>query len=404
MDFQYIAYTGERKIIKGKVSASSEETALELLNYGGYKVLNLKEIVPFVNLEKLSLALTANINPHEIIMFSRQLALLVGSGTDVVSALELLEGQIANRTLRKITAEVVNDVRGGLKLSQALEKHPKAFSPLYCRTVAVSEETGNLEVSLRHMAGYIEKQATTVKKIKSAMIYPIIALVLAIAVVAILVVFVLPPFMGLYSSMGVELPAITRFLLAVVDFLTNYGLYILIGIAALIVVGFVYTKTPVGAYQWDKFKIKSPQFGRIIILSELSRCSRIMALMFRAGVSLPEIMTLVIKNAGNKVLARALTQVREDMLGGQGLSQPMSRNPIFPPLMVQMAGVGEGTGNLDSTMDTVADSYEMEADDRTSTFVALIQPAMTIFIGALVGFIALTLISTMYSIIGSVGG
>ena len=402
MDFQYVGYTRDRKLLKGKVTALDEEAALDVLKYSGYNVLSLKKITPFFNAEKLS-ATFSQIKPQELVMFSRQLALLVETGTDIVSALDLLRGQITSSDLRKIVMEVVGDLRGGLPLVQALEKHPKAFSALYCRTIAISAETGNLEQGFRLMADHIAKHADSAKKIRSALIYPIIVLVLAVGVIAVLVTFVMPAFINLYGSLGVELPAVTRALIAIVTFLLNYGLFLLAGIAGIAIAVFAYTKTPIGSYQWDRFKLGSPKLGPIIQFSELSRCCRTISLLFRAGVPLPEIMTLTINGSGNKVVSRSLTQVREEMLKGQGLSRPMTRDPVFLPLMVQMAAVGEGTGNLDNTMDTVAQSYEMEADDRTDNFVALVQPAMTLFMGGLVGFIALALVSTMYSIMGSFG-
>jgi type IV pilus assembly protein PilC len=403
MDFQYVGYTRDRKLLKGKVTAINEEAALDVLKYSGYNVLSLKKMTPFFNAEKLS-ATFSQIKPQELIMFSRQLALLVETGTDIVSALDLLRGQITSSDLRKIVMEVVADLRSGLPLAQALEKHPKAFSALYCRTIAISAETGNLEQGFRLMAEHIEKHADSAKKIRSALIYPIIVLVLAVGVIAVLVTFVMPAFINLYSSLGAELPAVTRALIAIVGFLLNYGLFLLAGIAGIAIAVFAYIKTPVGSYQWDGFKLGFPKLGPIIQFGELSRCCRTISLLFRAGVPLPEIMTLSINGSGNKVVRRALTQVRDEMLKGQGLSRPMSRDPVFLPLMVQMAAVGEGTGNLDNTMDTVAQSYEMEADDRTNNLVALVQPAMTIFMGGLVGFIALALVSTMYSIMGSFGG
>ena len=402
MDFQYVGYTPDRKLIKGKVTASDEEAALEVLNYNGYNVLSLKKITPFFNSEKLSSSFS-QVKPQEIVMFSRQLALLVETGTDIVSALDLIRGQLTSSSLRKITADVTADLRSGLRLSQAFEKHPKAFSQLYCRTMAISEETGNIEGGLRLMADHIAKQSTAAKKIKSALIYPIIVLLLAIGVIALLVTVVMPSFMGLYESLGAELPTITKVLMASVNFLLDYGLIILVVLAAIIAGGFAYTRTPTGSYQWHKLKLKFPKFGRITTLNELSRCCRTISLLFRAGVPLPEIITLTINGSDNKVVAQALTEVREKMLQGQGLSKPMAKNPVFLPMMVQMASIGEGTGNLDDTMDTVAQSYEMEADDRTTTLIALIEPAMTIFMGALVGFIAVALMSTMYSIMGSIG-
>lgn len=156
MDFQYVGYTQDRQLIKGKVTASNEEAALDVLKYSGYNVLSLKKTTPFLNAEKLNSAFS-QIKPQEIVMFSRQLALLVETGTDIVSALDLLRGQLTNKTLRKVAADVATDLRSGLRLSMAFEKHPKAFSQLYCRTIAISEETGNIEGGLRLMADYIAK-------------------------------------------------------------------------------------------------------------------------------------------------------------------------------------------------------------------------------------------------------
>ncbi len=399
MDFKYVAYNQQREVVKGKVDASSEAVALDLLNYSGLRVLTLKEAAPFFRLGKLT---TSPIRPKEVVMFSRQLALLVESGIDIAAALDLLQEQVPNRALRQATASIAADIRGGAKLSQALEKHPQAFSTLYCRTMAVAEETGNLEMVLRQMADHIEKDTVALEKTRRAFIYPIVIFVLAVGVIALLISFVMPAFSDLYESLDVELPLIARGLLASVDFLRTYGWIILVALVALGVGGFAYTRTKKGSYRWDKLKLKLPLFGRITILAELSRCCRTISTLFRAGVPMPEIMTLCIESSANQVVAEALTEVREELLQGQGLSHPMSRNHVFLPLMVQMTAVGEQTGNLDNTLDTVAQSYEMEAADRTSALIATIQPVTTIVMGAVVGFIALVLVSTMYSIMGEV--
>jgi len=399
MDFKYVAYNQQREVVKGKVDASSEAVALDLLNYSGLRVLTLKEFSPFFRLGKLT---SAGIKPKEVVMFSRQLALLVESGIDIGVALDLLQEQVPNRALKKATASIAADIRGGAKLSQAMEKYPQAFSSLYCRSMAIAEETGNLESILRQMADHIEKDTVALEKTRRAFIYPVLIFVLAVAVIALLVSFVLPAFSTLYESLEVELPLVSRGLLASVDFLRAYGWIILLIVVALGVGGYAYTRTKTGSYQWDKLKLKLPLFGRIIILGELSRCCLTISTLFRAGVPMPEIMTLAIDASANKVVAEALTEVREELLQGQGLSRPMSRNPVFLPLMVQMAAVGENTGNLDNSLETVAQSYEMEAADRTSALIATIQPATTVIMGAIVGFIALVLVSTMYSVMGEV--
>jgi len=402
MDFEYLAYTKERQLLKGKISAVSEEGAINALNYSDLRVVSLKTVTPFFNFGRLTAAFTT-IKPKEVVMFSKQLALLLESGTDVVAALELLQGQITNRALRTIMREVIIAVRGGAKLSQAMARHPKAFSRLYCRTVAIGEETGNLEQVLRQMADYIEKEALAAKKVKSAMIYPIIVVLLVIMVIAIMVFFVMPNFMGLYGALGAQLPLATRALLAVTGFLLSYWWAILVAVLGVAAGLYAYIKTPVGRYWWDSLKLKMPLLGPVTLFSELSRYANTVATLFRAGVPLPEIMTLSIDNAENKVIVNALTTVRDEMLRGQGLSRPMSRNPIFPALIVQMAAVGEGTGNLDATMDTVAQSYEMEANDRTDALIAAITPVTTIIMGAIVGFIALALVSAMYGVFGQIG-
>lgn len=399
MDYKYVAYNQQREVVKGKVDASSEAVALDLLHYGGLRVLTLKGVTPFFRLGKLT---SARIKPKEIVMFSRQLALLVESGIDIAAALDLLQEQVPNRNLKQAVNAIAADIRSGTKLSQAMERYPQAFSSLYCRTMAVAEETGNLESALRQMADHVEKDAVAVQKTRAAFIYPILIFVMAVGVIAVLITFVMPAFSTLYESLDVELPLIARMLLAAVDFLRAYGWIILLVVVALGGGGYVYTRTKVGGYQWDKLKLRLPLFGRIIILSELSRCARTIATLFRAGVPMPEIMTLAIDASANKVFARALTEVREELLQGQGLSRPMSQRPVFLPLMVQMAAVGENTGNLDNTMDTVAQSYEMEAADRTNALIATIQPVTTIIMGGVVGLIALVLVSTMYSVMGEV--
>lgn len=402
MNYEYVASTEDNRLVKGKLSAASETSAADMLSYSGYRVLSLKEVTPFFQAGKLISRLSP-IKPAEIVMFSRQLALLLEAGTDVITSLELLRSQLDNRSLKKIIAEVVSDVRNGSPLSEAMSKHPRAFSTLYHRLVSVGERTGNLEVVLRRAADYIERSAVTQKSVKNALVYPIILVVATIAVIGVMVGFVLPAFSGFYASFGAELPAATRALLAFTDWSQHYGLWVLLAIAAAVAVGFIYTRTPVGKYQWGKVMLTLPRVGRINLLNELSRCCRSISLLYSSGLSLPEIMTLVIEGSNNKAMSGALIEVQRSMIAGQGLSGPMAQNSLFLPLVVQMTAVGEETGNLDNTLDTVAESYEAESDDKTKGMIALITPAMTLIIGGIIGFIAISLLSAMYSIYGQVG-
>jgi len=402
MEYSYVAYTEDRRLVRGKLSAVSEEVATNLLSYGGYQVVTLKEVIPFLNMGKL-IAAFSRTKPREVIMFSRQLALLLESGVDIVTSLDLLQSQATNHTLRRIIGEVAADIRGGSSMSQALSKHPQAFSTIYHRAVAAGEQGGNLEIVLRHMADYIERGTTAEKKIKNALTYPLIVVIVAIFVIGLLVRTVFPVFGNLYQQFDVELPWPTRTLIVTTDWLNQYGLYVVGVIAIAAILGYIYVKTPAGKYQWDKLSLRLPIIGRILHLNELSRTCLTMSLLFRAGVALPEIMSLATHGTKNKVMIEAMTEVQRDLIRGEGLSQPMAKRKIFLPLMVQMTAVGEETGNLDATLNTVAQSYEADADDRTSSAVGLIQPVVTVVIGLVVGFIAVSLISAMYSIFGQVG-
>ena len=397
MNYAYVAYTKDKKMVKGQLEASSEEAATNLLGYGGYQVLTLKEVVPFLDRGQMFARFT-RVKPMEMVMFSRQLALLLESGTDIVTSLELLQSQVTNQTLKKVISQVVSDIRGGSSLSAAMRKHPRAFSQLYYRAMAAGEQGGNLDVVLRQMADHIERGAQTEKKIRGALMYPLVVLVTAVIVVGILVYFVLPNFTDLYRAMGSELPLLPSILIAVSDWIQQYGLYVLVGLIGAFGGIAAYIKSADGKYRWHRFMLNAPVIGRINLLNQLGRCCRTMSLLFRVGVPLPEIIAVAIYSTTNKVMAEALTEVQRDLLRGEGLSGPMSKRKVFLPLMVQMTSVGEETGNLDKTLATVAQSYETESEDRTSTAVEMIQPVMTIIIGLIVAFVAVSLITAMYSI------
>ena len=403
MDFAYTAYTEDKRLVKGKVSALSEEAATQLLGYGGYRVVSLKSRARLINTERL-LARFTRIKPQEIVMFSRQLALLLESGTDIATSLDLLQEQTDNQTFSKIINEVASDIRGGTSLSVALSKHPRAFSSMYYRAIAAGEQGGKMEVVLRQMASHIEKSITTEKQIRNALTYPFIIVLVAVIVVIILVTFVLPAFTGMYKQFNVELPLMTRILIGITDWASQYGIYLILAIIVGALAVYFYIRTPGGKHWWDTTVLKLPVLGRIAHLGELGRCCRTMSLLIRIGLPLPEVMAMTIFNSNNKVVGDNLTAVQQELIRGEGLSRPMAKRALFLPLMTQMVRVGEETGNLDNTLDTVADSFEMESADKTKSAVALIQPVMTIIIGLLVGFVVLAMVSAMYSIYGSFSG
>jgi len=402
MNFAYTAYTEDKKLVKGRVSAISEEAANELLSYGGFRVVSLKAALPLINKEKL-LSRFSQVKSAEIVMFSRQLALLLESGTDIVTSLDLLQNQIANQTLKRTVAEVASDIRGGSSLSVALSKHPRAFSSMYYRAISAGEQGGNLEVVLRQMAEYIEKGVATQKQIKGALVYPVIVVLVAIGVVAILTTQVFPAFTKLYSQVGVELPLPTVILIVLTDWINHYGLYLVLGLLIAVAAAYIYIRTPAGKYRWDKLMFSWPVVGRVVHLGELSRSCRTMALLVRVGLPLPEVLAMTTQSSSNKFVVENFTGVQQDLIRGEGLSKPMAKREFFLPLMTQMVKIGEESGNLENTLVTVAENFEVEGADKTKSAVAMIQPAITIILGLVVGFVVLAMMSAMYSLYGQLG-
>ena len=401
MDYQYVAYTSEKKTVKGRLAASDEAKAVGQLNSLGYQVLSIKAVGSLGKLRKsLDISFTSPIKQKEVIMFSRQLALLLESGIDIVTSIDLFRVQAGNKAFKTTLEEIIASLRGGSSFSEALSKFPKVFPIMYCRTIAAGEQSGNLDTVLRRMAEYMERTAIATKKVKSAMTYPIVVLVVAIVVVAALVFFVMPTFTSLYTSMGAKLPAITTMLLNFANGAAKYGVYVLIGLVALVVGIGMYIKTPLGRVNWDRLMLRLPVIGPIVQLNELSRCCRTISMLIKVGLPLPDIITMCVQSSANKIMSQALIDVKQDMLAGEGLAQPMTKSTIFLPLMVQMVSVGEKTGNLGNTLTTVADSYETDADDKTQAAVALLQPAMTIGLAVIVGFIVVAMVSAMYGIYG----
>jgi len=399
MIYQYIACSESGEIVRGKITADGEDAITQMLSYAGYRLINLRPYIPFLSAGKLAAQLFP-IKPGDIILFFRQLALLLESGISIVTALELLQEQISKHALKKVIGQIVADIRGGSQLSVAMSRHPDIFSIMSCRTLGIGEQTGSLETMLRQVADYMEKEVATRKGIKGALLYPAIAGVVTIGVVGILLFFVLPAFSNLYETLGAKLPALTQALIDLSSILRKYALHILLAIIIIIGTIISYTRTADGKYRVDVLMLKIPQLGKVNLLNELSRCCRSISLLFTAGLPLTEIMPLVIQGSNNRVISQALYAVQADMLKGEGLARPMAKNHVFLPMMVQMVKVGEETGSLDNTLIAVAQNFESEASEKTKTLIAMIPPVMTIIIAGFVGLIALSMVSAMYSIYG----
>ncbi len=401
MAYKYQAYTSDKKIVQGTIEVASEGLAEGALYRAGYqRVLRLEEINPGLSLEKL-LPTLFGVKTREVIDFSTQLATLVESGISLVTALELLRGQSNKKPLQRIIAGMVGEIEGGSSLSQALSHYPRAFTNTYCQMVKASEQAGHLEAGLQQAAGYLEKQAAASQKIRQAMLYPAFVLLMAVGVSILLITVALPPLVDLFKSLGAELPWMTRLLIAVAAFFLDNGLYVLGAILLIMILVIILMRLPSVKLAGDRFILKMPVIGVISIERSMQYFCRTTAMLLQAGLRLPAIMDIIIQTNQNRIIRRALSAVRDSLVQGQGLSQPMAENGLFPPLLVEMVVVGEKTGAMDTTLITLADFYEKKISRRIDVLIAMIEPVLTVIVGLVVIFIALSMITPLYSILRS---
>lgn len=401
--FRYIATTRQGNPVKGNIKAVSEIAAERLLIAQGYVPEHVEVAPSMFSLEE-ALPTLFHVKPRDIIVFSRQLATLLRSGISLLPSMEVLQGQVASsRAFNTILGSIVNDIRSGSSFSQAISKHPKAFDEIYCRAIAVGEETGNLETVLNQMADYIERQQALTQRVKKALTYPIMVISMGVIVVIMLITVVMPKMLDMFTSMSVDLPLPTRILIAITEIFQNYTLYIIGGGVVLFIAVIMVTKRPAGKRVLHRLRLHMPIIGPPALLSELGRFSRTLSVMIGAGLHLQESMELLPHATTNIVIRDALNKVNERLLLGEGLSEPMTRVSLFPPLLVQMVAVGEESNTLDFTMGVVADFFETAAEEKTNAMVGMIGPISTVGIALLVGFIALSVIMPMYTLTGAFG-
>ena len=398
--FAYRAYTEAGQRRDGRIEAEGPSAAEQALWLAGLKIVRLTPAAPTKTMADYFPSLY-QVSRADIILFTRQLATFVGAGVPMSRALGTIAEETASPLFKRVILAVLADLERGQNLSEALAKHPKIFPTLYVDLVRVAELTGNLEARLTELAMYLRRDLNTVRRVRAAMVYPTVILVVATAVVIILVVFALPAFVRIFAEFRVELPLPTRILIGSVEFITRWALAIGAVIVAL-VGGVVLTlRTERGKYAKDQLAIKAPILGPIVLSAVLNRFARTLAMVLKAGVPLGQTFEAVIASTANRVFQRGLNTVKEQMTGGDGFAGPLIRTHLFPPMLTQMVRVGEETGTLDTYLEQAAEFYEEELEFRIRTMTSLIEPVMTVAVAIVVGFIAISLISAMYGLVGA---
>ncbi len=401
MAYQYRVYTVNKRIVEGTIDATSDKIAEEALYRAGYhRVLTLSEVRPRLSLERL-MPTFFGVRAQDVIDFSRQLATLIESGIAVLTALQLLEGQTPRAALRKVIAGLVEELLEGRPISLALSKYPQIFPYTYCQVIRASEHAGNIEVGLRQVADYMAKRAATTKKMGRTIAYPAMVSLMAIGVFVLMVTVALPPMVKLFSSLGAELPPTTRLVIAMSGFLTRYKLHLLGGLFTLVALGVGYIRLPTGRLVMERLLLRLPVIGSLNVERNMCHFCQLTSMMLKAGLPLPQIMNIVIQTVSNRIVREELTGVQERLVQGQSFSQSMAANSLFPQLLVEMTVVGEKTGNLDSALATLAGFYEQRVDQRIDTLLSMIEPVLMLCIGLVVGFIAISMITPLYSMLGS---
>lgn len=402
MTYKYQVYTSDKKIVQGTIEVTSESLAEGALYRAGYQqVLSLREIPAGFSLENLIPTLFG-IKTQEVIEFSTQLATLLASGINILTALRLLEGQATKPPLKKTIGGLVEEIQGGSSFSQALGHYPGAFPDTYCQVIQAGEQAGKLEFGLSQAAAYLEKQAAARQKIQRAMAYPVFVMLMAVAVSVLLITVALPPLVSLFDSLGTELPWTTRLLMSTTGFMLDNGLYIIIVIFAVITLTAGLLRLPPVKLEKDRLLLRLPLIGPINVERSMQRFCRTSAMLLKAGLLLPRVLDTAVRADGNRVIRGALRQVRDRLVQGDGLSRPMSEIDLFPRLLVEMVVVGEKTGAMDDTLATLADFYERKVDRRIDVLISMIEPLLTLMVGAVIIFIALSMFTPLYSILRSI--
>jgi type IV pilus assembly protein PilC len=400
MPYKYVAYTKTGERVQGVLNVASESAAEQALWRSDYIIVSLQEARPGANLAAL-MPTFFGVKSRDLIVFSRQLATLIESGITILAGLQMLAEEATSKALKTALDKVSEDVQEGETLSDALRKQPYAFPPIYSRMIEIGERMGNMESVLRQVATYMEKRESLSRKVRGAMAYPAFIISLAIGVAFLMITFTLPGIMGLFSEFEIQLPITTRILIAVTTFSSAHRTQMVVGAVLVILVLALYIKTPIGRRQKDMLLLKIPVISSINIQSNMSQLCHTMSILLRAGLPMSEIMNLIVETMGNIILRESLERVRTAMLQGHGLSQPMRQEKVFPRLLAQMVRVGEETGTLDSNLETLGVFYEEESDRKISALTGMMEPALMLFVGGMVGFLAVSVIMPMYTMIGS---
>lgn len=398
--YVWVAQGRAGEVKKGETEAINEAAVRTQLRRQGLKPTRVKE-KPKDLLEMIPLR--GSVKSKDVVIFSRQFSTMINAGLPLIQCLDILAAQEQNKTFAKVIRNIKEEIEGGSTLSDALRKHPKVFDDLFINMIAAGEAGGILDTILNRLATYLEKSMKLKRKVKGAMTYPGVVLVMSVGIITLLLVKVVPVFQSIFAGMGRELPFATQTLIDLSNFVTNNALYIVCAIVIAIVALARFYRTDSGRYLFDRMIIKPPVIGPLMRKVAIAKFTRTLSTLISSGVPILDGLEIVSRTSGNKIIERALMETRKNISEGKTIAEPLAATTVFPPMVVQMIAVGEATGSLDSMLSKIADFYDDEVEVAVAAMTSMLEPVLMVFLGGVVGGMIVAMYLPIFQIGNVVG-
>ncbi|HLK13628.1 MAG TPA: type II secretion system F family protein [Fimbriimonadaceae bacterium] len=396
--FAYTAIDASGRTVKAVMEADNEALVLSKLRDQSMHCTEIKRTKSAVK----NGASKSKVKLKSMVIFSRQFATMIDAGIPILRCLEILSGQSKDKVFKPIIEAITADVKGGLSLNESIAKHPNVFNKLYINMIRAAEVGGILDLILDRLAGFLEYESEVKAKIKGAMMYPVLVLIFSQLMLFVMFSFVLPKFKEIFNGMNVELPTVTQTLFKMGDFCNHYWWVILLAVASTLFSIKMYGRTPRGRFQIDWIKLKIPVAGELALKMSIARFCRTFGTLINSGVPMMRSLEIVGETLGNVVLTQAIDQTRLSIREGNRLSVPMTQTGLFPTMVTTMIDIGEESGRLSEMLVKVGDFYDTEVEATIKGLTSMIEPLLIIFMGVIVGFIAISIMMPVFKLVSSV--
>ena len=402
MKFQYVAYTTQDGVIKGEIEAPNEKEARAAIALQGYKALEVDPVRRLPPLEELFPSLF-KAGTADLVRFSRHLATMVRGGSSLQRALEMMQAETGNRVMRKTIQGVRESLDQGGSLTDGLSLYPRVFDSRYISVVEVGEFTGSLAPALEQLSESLEVEQDAMRKAKQTLLMPVFTMSASLIMLVLMMTVLLPPLLETFDDMGSDIPAVTKIAIGSVGIIKNNVMAIMLGAAFLFGTFWFVRRVPAAKAWMHRVQLRIPLIGPLVLAKELSRFSRTAAMLLPSGVPLARAVPLANSGCKNLALSQAFAAGEASLLAGHGLAEALAQYPVLPRMWVELVMIGEESNSLGRTMDELASSYEKELENRIGSIVTLMEPMSTLAVGAVVLFMALSMLLPIYSGLDSVG-